>query len=72
MSKVCILKLQNSVPNKTRDGKLTFIRLSNFGTLEENRYLKILVRWTVVKNFQNCIEISLILSFWGFTTHYDV
>ena len=44
MSKVCILKLQNSVPNKTRDGKLTFRRLSNFGTLEENRYLKILVR----------------------------
>lgn len=66
------LKLQNSVPNKTRDGKLTFRRLSNFGTLEENRYLKILVRWTVVKFFQNCIEISLILSFWGFTTRYDV
>lgn len=49
-----------------------FGRCSKLWTLEENRYLKIFIRCTIVQNFQNWSKINLILSFLGFTTHYDV
>lgn len=43
------------------------------GLWKKNRYLRILVRLcTIVQNFQNWSEISLILSFWGFTTYSGV